>query len=307
MWTYDLAVDGGGTKTEFCLRALGTGEMWHFFSGSTNYKIGETDAERGNFLAGVESVFQKMEIGPENIRGMVMGMSGVDSVEDQAHYLDIALSTGIPEDRIYVCNDSELAFYSKGTPPGLCIVAGTGSAATGVGRDQRKARSGGWSNFISDEGSGGWIGNQVLRALLRYSDGYDRYQDIFDRLRELYGAPDFDALRHVLSRFTVQDIAAAAKPIMDWAEAGDAYSAGIVAEAARLVSQIARSVYRKLDFEQEKTVDVVTAGSLFKSPLFTRSFIREMEAVTPCRNLRFCDEVVSPVLGGIALAPLMFP
>lgn len=307
MGEFFLAVDGGGTKTEFCLSSLDTGDRRHFFSGSTNYKIGETDAERVMFLAGMEQVFQGMGITPADIRGMVMGMSGVDSPEDHAHYLDIALSTGIPQSRLYVCNDSELAFYSKGTPPGLCTVAGTGSAATGIGADGRKARSGGWSNFISDEGSGGWIGTRVLRALLRFCDGYDRHQAIFDVLLARYGAKDFDSLRYVLSRTSMQEIAAAAKPVMDLAETGDGYCGDIVREAARLAAEIAYSVYQKLDFQREEAVDVVTAGSLFKSPLFLKSFTACLEAMAPRPNLRFQGEVASPVLGGIALCKLLFP
>jgi N-acetylglucosamine kinase-like BadF-type ATPase len=303
---YYLAVDGGGTKTEFCLASLATGECKHYRFGSTNYKIGEADAERNVFLQGIEHVFSEADTCISHIRGMVMGMSGVDSAEDHAHYLRIGLATGIPEDRLYVCNDSELAFYSKGVPPGLCIVAGTGSVATGIASDQRKARSGGWNNFISDEGSGGWIGNQALRAVLQYCDGYGPYFPAFDFLRETYGAPDFAALPHILSRFGVQDIAAAAKPVMEQAEEGDSFCMVIVREAAHLVANIAFSVYRRLDFSMEKTVDIVTSGSLFKSPLFVRFFKGELHALAPKDNLRFCGEVVSPVLGGVNLAKILF-
>lgn len=307
MREYFLAVDGGGTKTEFCLYDVLSGESSSFLFGSSNYKIGETDAVKTVFLEGVQQVFRQMDIDASGIRGLVMGMSGVDSPEDHAHYLRIALSTGIPENRIYLCNDSELGFYSQGTPPGLCIVAGTGSVATGIAADQRKARSGGWSNFISDEGSGGWIGIQALRALLQYCDGYGPYESVFDFLRLYYNAPDFDALPHLLCRFTVQDIAAAAKPVMEQAEKGDAYSAKIVLEASRLVANIAFSVYQKLAFDQEPSVDVVSAGSLFKSPFFAAAFQEELRAMAPIDNLRFCGEVVRPVLGGIALSKILFP
>jgi len=307
MQEFLLSVDGGGTKTEFCLSALVTGESRHFLSGSTNYKIGEADAERTVLLEGVQHVFQEMNITASHIRGMVMGMSGMDSPEDHAHYMNIALSTGIPKHRIYICNDSELAFYAKGTPPGLCIVAGTGSVATGIATDQRKARSGGWSNFISDEGSGSWIGMQALRALLQYCDGYGPYSKVFDYFRSSFHATTFTELPHILSRFRVQDIAAAAKPVMEQAESGDSFCAGIVSQAARLVARTAFSVFRKLDFEEEQTVDVVTVGSLFKSSLFTDSFMKNLCSMVPQDNFHFCGEVESPVLGGVTLAKILFP
>ena len=306
MLEFFLSVDGGGTKTEFCLFSLATGESRHFLSGSTNYKIGEADAERGVFLEGVRHVFREMNITASHIRGMVMGMSGVDSPEDHAHYMGIALSTGIPEKRIYICNDSELAFYAKGTPPGLCIVAGTGSVATGIAADQRKARSGGWSNFISDEGSGGWIGTHALRALLQYCDGYGAYCKVFDYFRSYFHAATFAELPHILSRFSMQDIAAAAKPVMERAENGDPFCADIVSQASRLVAKTALSVFRKLDFAGERTIDVVTVGSLFKSSLFTDRFMKELRVMAPQDNFHFCGEVASPVLGGIALANTLF-
>ena len=306
MQEYFLAVDGGGSKTEFCLYHCETGKARHFLSGSSNYKIAEADAERAVFLEGVDRVFQEAGISVQQIRGLVMGMSGVDSQADYDHYLEIAVCTAIPRDRIYLCNDSEMAFYSKGTPPGLCMIAGTGSIATGIAADLRTVRSGGWSNYISDEGSGSWLGVQILRALLRYCDGYEPYQPIFDVLRAHFGAAEFDELPPILTNANVQEVAGTAKPVMEMADAGDAYCAELVQEAARLVAEIAGSVYRKLAFELENEVEVVTAGSLFKSTAFYQEFTETLAKKVAAQNLRFCGEVVSPVLGGIALAKILF-
>ena len=306
MGDFFLAVDGGGSKTEFCLYDRATGETRHFFSGSTNYKISPADAEREAFQEGVARVYSETGIGAERIRGLVLGMSGVDSPEDYARYLQIGLSTGVPEDRIYLCNDSETAFYAEGTPPGLCIIAGTGSCATGVAADRRTARSGGWGTPISDEGSGGWIGIQVLQKLLRYCDGYDVHRPVFDSLREHFGAPTFDGLPRILTLISMQQIAATARLIMDQADAGDSYCVEWVHRAAFLAAEIAASVYAKLAFGGEPSVDVVMAGSLFKCPTYREKFMEEMPRVTRSGNMRFCEEVKSPVLGGIALAKILF-
>jgi len=236
----------------------------------------------------------------------VMGMSGVDSPADHAHYLQIGCATGIGEERIYVCNDSELAFFSKGMPPGLCIIAGTGSVSTGIAADMSKARSGGWGIPISDEGSGVWIGIQVLLKLLRYCDGYDSHQQVFDSLRTHFAAPSFGALPWILSRISMQEIAAAARLIMDQADAGDAYCGQLVRRAAFHAAEIACSVYGKLEFSREPSIDVVMAGSLFKSPAYRNGFMEELGCMTLRDNLHFCEEVSSPVLGGITLAKTLF-
>ena len=306
MQKYFLAVDGGGSKTEFCLYQCADGEKKHFLAGSSNYKIAEADMERQVFLEGVENVIRSTGISIDQIQGLVMGMSGVDSEADYAHYMEIALSTGIAKERIYLCNDSELAFYAKGTPPGLCMIAGTGSIATGIAADRRKVRSGGWSNIISDEGSGTWIAIQVLRALLRYCDGYGAYQPIFETLRLHFQADSFETLPHILTRSGVQEVASGAKPITEAADAGDAYCADVVRQAAQLVAEIAWSVYVKLEFEKEQAVDIVAAGSLFKCECFYRWFTEALSEKAAVKNLRFRGEVVSPVLGGIALAKVLF-
>jgi len=307
MREYFLAVDGGGSKTEFCLCDCATGETKHFYSGSTNYKISDqVDADLEAFGEGIMRTFMETGVKIEQIRGLVMGMAGVDSPKDHEHYLKIGMSIGVPKEKIHVCNDSELAFYSKGAPPGLCIIAGTGSVCTGITAQRRTARSGGWGSPISDEGSGGWIGIQVLTKLLRYCDGYDVHLPVFDGLLTHFGISSFEVLPVKLSLIAMREIAGAARMVTDLADAGDPYCEELVQRAACMIAEIARSVYLKLDFAQEPSVDAVMAGSLFKSTFFRSKFIEEMQSVTPADNLRYCEATSSPVLGGIAIAKALF-
>jgi len=301
-----LAVDGGGSKTEFCLYNRVTGETQCFLSGSTNYKITAVDAEREAFREGVSKVFLETGASPGQIRGLVMGMAGIDSPSDHAHYLQIGLATGVPKERIYLCNDSELAFYSAGRPPGLCVIAGTGSACTGVAADRRTTRSGGWGSPISDEGSGGWIGIRILSELLRYCDGYGTYRPVYESLRERFGAVSFEDLPKILSLIGMREIAGAARPVLDGADAGDGHCGALVRKAALLAAEMAYSVYAKLDFEREHAVDIVLAGSLFKSTAYRDGFEEATSRLIPKGNFHFRREVSSPVLGGIELAKTLF-
>lgn len=308
MKKYYIAVDGGGSKTAFCVMDLDVGILPTLYAGTSNYKITETDGGRDTILDGFEALFTRYAIRPQEVRGLVMGMSGCDSPEDFAHYLDIALETGIPRERLYLCNDSELAFYAGGNPPGLCIIAGTGSVSTGIAADGAKARSGGWGSPISDEGSGAWMGTRALAAALRYADGYEPYQDIFDALRAHFQVGSFEELPKRLSQIGIPEIAASAKVVMALADADESpFATALVGQAGEKVAQIAASVYRKLRFEREEQADVVMAGSLFKSSAFHRAFQEAFLNILPRQNVNFLREVKSPVLGGIALARRMFP
>lgn len=303
---YLLAVDGGGSNTVFCLHNCKNGEERFYSSGSTNYKISFLKNEREIILGGIRKVMDEAGASPNEILGLVMGMSGCDSPNDHNHYLDIAAGSSIDRKRIYICNDSELAFYAKGTPPGLCMIAGTGSVATGVAADRTTARAGGWGSPISDEGSGGWIGIQVLKALLRHCDGYEAAQPIFDKLRVFFNAKSFDELPKMLSRFSMGEIASAARPTMDLADEGDEYCLRLVCEAAVLVAEVAYCVYDKLDFKAESRVDIVMAGSLYKSPTFKTAFQTELIKCARSSNMVFHNDEELPVMGGIAIAKERF-
>lgn len=303
---YLLAIDGGGSKTTFCLYDCATEKNSFFHLGSTNYKITRIKSEKEIILEGICRVFGQAGIRADQILGLVMGMSGCDAPKDYDHYFSIAVESNIAKDRICILNDSELAFYSKGGPPGLCMIAGTGSVATGIGVNREKIRIGGWGSPVSDEGSGGWIGIQGLKALLRYCDGYGEYQDVFDKLRAFYGVDSFAELPKQLSQLTIGEIASAAKPIMDMADAGDRYCTGIVNDAAFHVAEIAHAVYTKLNFDTEPSVDIVMAGSLYNSPVFNAAFRKNLIGLTQKENMIFYDNVEKPVWGGIVFAKEMF-
>lgn len=304
---YYIAVDGGGSKTEFYALNTETGQNVRYIKpGSSNNKISDSNAVAVAILEGIFYIFKELGISAHQVNGLVMGMSGVDSQEDHNHYMDIGGTTGVARERIYVCNDSELAFYAQGSPPGLCMIAGTGSTATGIGRDMRKVRVGGWGSPMSDEGSGGWIGIRVLRDILRYCDGYGEYRDVFEPIREHFQADSFESLPGILSKVNMTQIAGAAKLLMDHSDLGDPYSLEIVNCAGRWISEIAYSAYHQLGFRNEDKIDVVMAGSLYKSSTYKKCFMESFVDKVAVDNLRFCEATTGPVEGGISLARIMF-
>jgi N-acetylglucosamine kinase-like BadF-type ATPase len=304
---YYIAVDGGASKTELCVYNPVTKFEKHFFSGCSNYKNPKTDAEKAIINDGLEQIFRDTGILPAQIKGLVLGLAGYDSQEDYDFFMRIALLSGIPREKIYICNDCELNFFSAGKPPGISVIAGTGSIVTGIASDFAKARSGGWGSSISDEGSGGWIGISVIKDLLRYCDGYGGYRHIFDIIREYFGGAGFDALPGILSQSNVTEMAELAKLVMDESDNGDLYCTDLTSKAAGLVAEIAYSVYQKLNFIGERSVDVVMSGSLFKTLFFCETFKDNLKAMAQNNNFNFCSGVSSPVMGGIELAHTLFP
>ena len=54
---------------------------------------------------------------------------------------------------------------------GVVLIAGTGSMAYGRDATGAHARSGGWGRLLADEGSGYWLGHQLLRRIVQAADG----------------------------------------------------------------------------------------------------------------------------------------
>ena len=148
------------------------------------------------------------------------------------------------------------------------VLAGTGSIAYGADHTGRTARAGGYGFLLADEGSGYWLGHQALRAVVRAADG--RGPDdpaacrlVFEELEVALGA-----------RAGARACTSAACPSTGsppWrrscrrpATRGDAVAAELIAQGARELALIARSVARQLDARRRSPYPVVLAGGVFK-------------------------------------------
>ena len=123
---------------------------------------------------------------------------------------------------------------------GGIVVLGTGSVgfATVKGRE---LRIGGYGFPISDEGSGAELGLQAVRSALRAHDGRAAPTPF---LLEVMGrlGPDASAVVAWAEQATATEYASLAPAALSYAEAGDPFAKEIVAEGARHVDVLIRSL-----------------------------------------------------------------
>jgi len=273
-----------------------------FVFGSTNYKVTGIQKAVFNIVDSFHSICSEMNIGVEEIIGLVLGLSGCDAPEDYKTYRSIIETMNIPQQKVYICNDSELAFYSIANPPGICVVSGTGSIAVGFTKNGETIRCGGWGSPLSDEGSGYWIGAQVLKSLSRYCDKHGEFQPVYEKLRVFFQAESFEEMPFQIANLNNAEVASSAVIVMTEAEAGDLFCKGITLRAAAHVAEIATAVYRKLNFAKEESVTVVTTGGIFGNNAFSYAFQNNMKAGVSKNNLKFSTLNESPAESGIRLA-----
>lgn len=245
-----LSVDGGGTKTAFVLMN-GDGEALESMElGTSHYAQAGIDGMREVLAQGVAwTRAQEGRLGP--LEGIGFGICGYGENPEADEALaaacrELAARAGdLPH---IVANDVDAAWAaSLDCQDGIVIIAGTGSIALGV-RGGRSKRCGGWDYEIGDEGSGGWLGKELLRAFTRQADGREPRGPLYRLVRRELGlASDFDVIafahEHLWDRGRISQLAPL---VSEAAEQGDASARSIFDRAAAEEADLVRAIGREL-------------------------------------------------------------
>lgn len=300
---YIVSVDGGGTKTALCALNISNMKRFYLYTGCTNFKSIGIEKTKDNLKNGICKLMSTLNISKEDVKLWILGLSGNDSNYDYTILMDMLKSIELDRNKVYLCNDSELAFHSSGNLPGIIVIAGTGSIVTGFDAPGRNIRIGGWGYNISDLGSGYWIGCEAVKYLLLYCDHCYGFYPIFDKLKEFYNQDDFNKLKqYITSLSECYNIAANAKLVIEYAEQGEILCNKIVNEAIGYLSLQVSAAYEKLGFSQEISVDIVMGGGLFKNEFFFNKMKDILIDRYSIKNAKFVTINNEPVDGGIKIA-----
>jgi N-acetylmuramic acid 6-phosphate etherase len=184
-----LAVDCGGTRS--------TGLLMH----GDGERMGSQDMGPANlYVSGPAAVARVVDDFLHQFpaaEALALSVAGVRTDGDREVLLAAIRARGI-DLPLAIYSDARAALRSGGVRSGVAVIAGTGSAALAVGEDGTERRVGGWGSVLGDEGSGYWIGRELLCALVRAAD---EEVDVDPALREAtllhYGLASVDDLRSV--------------------------------------------------------------------------------------------------------------
>lgn len=180
-----LAVDGGGTASQAALYSEGGEVLKAATVGPLSRKSSGEDVVLGSLLE------LRQFVGSESskVRCAVLGLSGLDSPEDffamekamshagicgegaksrkHSYGRKCESAWGFP---VLLCSDALLPLFANGFSKGCVLISGTGSVALRIAEDGKVSRFGGWGYRTSDEGSGYWVGCELVREALHVSD-----------------------------------------------------------------------------------------------------------------------------------------
>lgn len=270
-----LGVDGGGTKTAFCLIDGDGTIVARARTASIYYLMSSIDIVGPLLSEGVAEVCATAGLRPHDIAYAFFGIPCYGEVAKDVPALDALPREILGHDRYRCGNDMVCGWAgSLGGVDGINVVAGTGSIAYGE-NNGRGARAGGWGELFGDEGSGYWVAIRGLNAFSRMCDGRLPRGPLADVLRrEMDLADDLDAVDIVLNRWQGDRarIAALSPAVSEAAEAGDAACVAILTEAALELAALVDAEAAALGFDAGSPVPVSYSGGMFTSPILLAAF-----------------------------------
>ncbi|MFX0577964.1 N-acetylglucosamine kinase [Nocardia nepalensis] len=230
MTSHVLAIDLGKTGCRGSLRLDGTQTGYAEAPGATGlaHAAGVAEAERA-----IRAVIDQITPIPTTFT-LAVGAAGAASAPDAAAFLARRLAEFAGS--VAVTSDAVTAHAGAlGGSPGVVLAIGTGAVATAVDAAGRFTRVDGWGPQLGDEGSGGWIGLEGLRAALRSHDGRGPHTVLAEKVGEHFGI-DLDALpKYLGEQDNPASVAASFAPVV--AAAVDDIATAIMATAARALGR----------------------------------------------------------------------
>lgn len=265
---YYIGIDGGGTKTAIVIgKNDGIPIKTIETSGCSHKAIGIDKVVR-LITDCVKEITQSVNVSLDECSGCCIGLPCYGEAPDADAEITERLKKDLSPIPVYIVNDVVVGWAgSLECCEGVHLVAGTGAISYGRSDDNREARSNGWSEFFSDEGSCYWVGKQTMSLFAKEADGRRPKGALYEIVKKELGLKDdFDfidiveqsyaAYRHKVASFQLFAEKAAL--------AGDAEAKKIYAEAAECLAESANAIIKQMGWEN-RNILVSYNGGLFKS------------------------------------------
>jgi glucosamine kinase len=190
-----------------------------------------------------------------------------------------------------------------GGQPGIALIVGTGSSCYGRNAAGENWRSGGWGYIVDDYGSGFYLGQKGLEAVIRAADGRGAQTALSAPMLTGLGIHDLNEVMHRIyyPRLAHTDIAALAPIVVQVAEQqNDVIAQSIIQRGCDELALMVATVTGKLQLGAD--VLVVPVGSLGTVNLYYRQVLEK--AITRLLPQARIRQAVAPAVIGAAFLAL---
>lgn len=303
-----LAVDGGNSKVDVALlRADGT-LLGAARGGGTPFTPGTEQRSLGALLETIGRACGEAGIDPR-LRPVAstaaLCVCGADLPVDDRRILRALRPLGLtPEPTDLLLRNDTFAVLRAGTDRdwGVGVVCGAGVNCSAVAPNGRVVRYASLGEISGDEGGGGWLGMQAVRAAVRGRDGRGPHTALERLVPEHLGVRSVTAVLEGIQTGRISEYPSQLAPVVFAAAAqGDAVAQALVdRQADELVAMVVSAV-RRLRLAR-RDVDVVLGGGIFAAGdgPFEARIACGVRAVAPAARVRRLD--VPPIVGAALLA-----
>lgn len=294
-----LGVDGGQSHTEAVVADLGGHVLGRGRGGPSNHVEAPGGRERLR-TAIVDSVGGALASAGLGVLDTTRFVAAHFAMTGEADFKHDIIASIVETDLLDVAHDTPAALAgATGGAPGIAIIAGTGSVAFGESAEGHVARSAGFGYLFGDEGSGFGVARDALRAAMIAVDRGDWMSPLMEQLAVRFDVRD---LRDMPMRFynhhvSRDEVAAAARDVLEAADAGDPLAAGVVRDGIAALVGMVVNVATRLAMA---TPDVRMVGGMFRHVPYRMAFERAVRGAIP--GARAALPLLGPAEGAVMLA-----
>ena len=265
---YYIGIDGGGTKTAVVI-GKDDGVVLNSIekTGSSHKHIG-IDGVVKLISDSVKEITESIGVSMEDCAGCCMGLPCYSEAPEADAELTKKLEEALSPIPVCIVNDAVVGWAgSLECSEGIHLVAGTGAIAYARTEDSRDARSNGWSEFFSDEGSCYWVGKQTMSLFAKEADGRKPKGALYEIVKKEFNLKsDIEFIDIAEQEYAPQREKVASFQFFaeKAALAGDTEARKLYDEAAQHLADTALGIITQLGWEN-RTVPVSYFGGLFKA------------------------------------------
>jgi len=293
-----LAVDAGGTKTDFVL-ADEVRTLARHRTGTIKRLRADSDTALRNLEEGLQALQQQSGVTMEQITRTCVGTAG-ETVPLVADFLRETITPRV-NGELLLLGDVEIALDAafRGGP-GVLVLAGTGSNVAGRTPSGNLSTTGGWGPALSDQGSGHAIGLRGLRSIFLAIDE-DRSTLLRESVMQFWNIPSIDLLVEFANSTPPPDVSQLTRLVHSAAEQGDKVAQEVLQIEGQELAYLARLLIRRMRRIQDDpgfTPSVAFAGSIMERVLPVRkSLLASLQGEFP--GIESLPGVVDPIEGAL--------
>jgi N-acetylglucosamine kinase-like BadF-type ATPase len=296
--SFVLGIDGGGSKSTAAL-SDGVSILSTCTAGGCNLNSVSFTEAQSALTEAIHGTLSSAGVPGDAVGGACAGVAGAASPEVAAKITEIIAGL-LPRAAVRVVGDTVIALDAdfRGGPGVVCI-SGTGSIAFGRNERGEVARAGGWGRFVSDEGSGHWIGQRAVAQCLQALD-MGRSSSLITGIMHHWKIATREQLVQRCNRDQAPNFAELFPVVLSADLAGDALACEILTAAGTSLARVAQIVLRRLWIGHASAEVSMTGGVFVNSARIRQIFSNVIRTDRPEVGVRLGER--EPYMGALYLA-----